>query len=453
MGFKLKLALQLAALLITTWLLGWATLASGYRATQVALALLLCAQIAGLWRTLTTTNRELTRFLTAISHNDFTQSFKPVDGGGGFRELGQAFEAIIERFREARSDKELQAAYLSAFIERMPIAVLALAGDGRILHSNRALQDLLHLPAPPPSLAQIRQHHPQLAPMLEQLQPDQSVNLQIKSLGEKSLGETRNLKLACTILRSRGQQQKLITLQNIQHELDAQELAAWQNLIRVMAHEIMNSITPITSLADTAAQCLDDSRAHPAAQSDPQLIALLDDIDSALGTIGSRSQALLRFVDSYRRLSRLPTPLPRLFSVQELFMQVQRLVEVQVSTVHFTTHCEPPELKLHADQEQLEQALLNLINNALDAIREHSAPRLALSAWQQSGRILLRVEDNGCGMTPAQLEQIFVPFFTTKRGGNGIGMSVVRQIVHLNGGRIEVQSSPGAGTQVLLSFG
>jgi nitrogen fixation/metabolism regulation signal transduction histidine kinase len=447
MGFKLKLALQLAALCATTLLLGWVVLATGYHATLVALVLLLCAQLAGLWRTLTTTNRELTRFLTAISHNDFTQSFKPVDGSGGFRELGQAFEAIIERFREARSDKELQAAYLSAFIERMPIAVLALGSDSRILHSNRALQELLRLPAPPPSLTQIRQHHPQLAEALEHLLPDQNLNLQLKGAGE-----TRNLKLACTILRSRGQQQKLITLQNIQEELDAQELQAWQNLIRVMAHEIMNSITPITSLADTAAHFLDDTRAHPATQSDPQLHALLDDVGSALGTIGSRSQALWRFVDSYRRLSRLPTPLPRTFSVHDLFAQVQRLVEAQLGAVSFTAECEPLQLELKADQEQLEQALLNLINNSLDALQDRPAPRLALQAWQQAGRLLLRVEDNGCGMTPEQLEQVFVPFFTTKRGGNGIGMSVVRQIVHLNGGRIEVQSTPGAGTRVLLSF-
>jgi nitrogen fixation/metabolism regulation signal transduction histidine kinase len=447
MGFKLKLALQLAALLVTTLLLSWVVLATGYYATRVALVLLLCAQLAGLWRTLTTTNRELTRFLTAISHNDFTQSFKPVDGSGGFLELGQAFEAIIERFREARSDKELQAAYLSAFIERMPIAVLALGDDGRILHSNRALQELLHLPAAPPSLAQIRQHHPQLAQTLQQLQPDQNLNLQLKGSGE-----ARNLKLACTILRSRGQQQKLITLQNIQEELDAQELQAWQNLIRVMAHEIMNSITPITSLADTAAHCLDDSRAHPATQSDPQLHALLDDVGSALGTIGARSQALLRFVESYRRLSRLPTPLPRVFTLRELFAQVQRLVEAQLGGVNFVLDYEPKELELNADQEQLEQALLNLINNSLDALRDRPAPRLALSAWQQGGRVFLRVEDNGCGMTPEQLEQVFVPFFTTKRGGNGIGMSVVRQIVHLNGGRIEVQSTVNEGTRVLLSF-
>jgi nitrogen fixation/metabolism regulation signal transduction histidine kinase len=447
MDFKLKLALQLGALLLTMLLLSWVVLATGYYATRVALALLLCAQLAGLWRTLTTTNRELTRFLTAISHNDFTQSFKPVDGSGGFRELGQAFEAIIARFREARGDKELQAAYLSAFIERMPIAVLALGADGRILHSNRALQELLRLPAPPPHLAQIRQHHPQLAETLEQLQPDQNVNLQLKGSGE-----TRNLKLACTILRSRGQQQKLITLQNIQAELDAQELQAWQNLIRVMAHEIMNSITPITSLADTAMHCLDDSRALPAARSDAQLQALLDDVGSALGTIGARSQALLRFVDSYRRLSRLPTPLPRSFGVRELFAQVRRLVEAQLGAVDFAIDCEPPELELKADQEQLEQALLNLINNSLDALQGHPAPRLVLSARQQAGRLLLRVDDNGCGMTPEQLEQMFLPFFTTKRGGNGIGMSVVRQIVHLNGGRIEVQSTAGEGTRVLLSF-
>lgn len=447
MGFKLKAALQLAGLSLTTLLLGWVVWHTDYRATPIALTLLLCAQVAVLWRTLTTTNRELTRFLDAISHNDFTQSFKPVAGDGGFRELGQAFEAIIERFRQARSDKELQAAYLSAFIERLPTAVLAVGTDGRVPHSNSKLQELLRLPAPPPSLAQIHQHHPQLAEALEQLQAGQSVTLQLKTAGD-----TRNLKIACTVLCTRGLQQKLLTLHNIQQELDAQELQAWQNLIRVMAHEIMNSITPITSLADTASRCLEDSRALPTTRSDPQLHALLDDVGSALETIGARSQALLRFVDSYRRLSRLPTPMPQTFRMQQLFTRVHQLVERQLGDVQFSVECEPPPLELRVDQEQLEQALLNLLNNALYAVAGQAEARISLRAWQQSGRVHLRVEDNGCGMTPEQLEKIFVPFFTTKRGGNGIGMSIVRQIVHLNGGRIEVQSNPGKGTSVLLSF-
>ncbi|MDR2213385.1 MAG: ATP-binding protein [Pseudomonadales bacterium] len=446
MDFKLKLALRLAALLGTTLLLGWAALATGYHVTLVALLLLLVLQLLGLWRSLTTTNRELTRFLTAISHNDFTQSFKPASGDGGFRELGLAFEAIIERFREARGDKELQAAYLSAFIERLPTAVLALGDDERILHGNRALRELLRLPVAPLNLTQLRRHQSELAEALVQLQPGQTLNLQVKNQGE-----TRNLKLACTILRSSGQQQKLITLQNIQEELDARELQAWQNLIRVMAHEIMNSLTPITSLADTATLCLDDSRAHRAAQ-EPQLQALLDDIGNALHTIGTRSQALWRFVDSYRRLSRLPTPLPRPFRVRDLFAQTQHLVRQRLDGVNFNMDCEPPELQLQADQEQLEQALLNLLNNSLDALHENPAPQITLSAWLQAGRIQLCVQDNGGGMTPAQLEQMFVPFFTTKRGGSGIGMSMARQIVHLNGGRIEAQSQPGAGTRIVLSF-
>jgi len=264
--------------------------------------------------------------------------------------------------------------------------------------------------------------------------------------------EPKELTLACTILRSRGQQQKLVTLQNIRSELDAQELQAWQNLIRVMTHEIMNSITPLASLADTAQQCLDESRAHAAVREDAQLQALLDDVQSALHTIGSRGQGLLRFVDSYRRLSRLPPPAPRRFLVRDCFTNLCRLVQPQMAGVHFECHCAPDTLELHADPEQLEQALLNLVNNALDAVEGTAQPRLTLLAFTQNGRAMLRLEDNGCGMNSEQLEQIFVPFFTTKKHGNGIGMSVVRQIVQLNGGRIDVESTPGVGTRVTMSF-
>jgi len=144
--------------------------------------------------------------------------------------------------------------------------------------------------------------------------------------------------------------------------------------------------------------------------------------------------------------------MPQTFRMQQLFTRVHQLVERQLGDVQFSVECEPPPLELRVDQEQLEQALLNLLNNALYAVAGQAEARISLRAWQQSGRVHLRVEDNGCGMTPEQLEKIFVPFFTTKRGGNGIGMSIVRQIVHLNGGRIEVQSNPGKGTSVLLSF-
>src|SRR5690606_37688051 len=161
-----------------------------YHATTIALTLILMVQIAGLWRTLTTTNRELTRFLTAVSHNDFTQSFKPVDGDGGFRELGLAFEAIIERFREARSDKDVQAAEPRAFVARPRTPVLALAADDRRLHGNRALQAVLRLPAAPTSLAPIRQRHPQLAAALESLQAGQPLTVQVRNATE-----TRHIKL------------------------------------------------------------------------------------------------------------------------------------------------------------------------------------------------------------------------------------------------------------------
>lgn len=447
MAFKLKLALQLAGLLLTTLLLGWVAFATDYHATLLLVVLLLGVQLASLWRTLTVTNRELARFLNAISHNDFTQSFKPIAGDTEFRALSNAFESIAERFRQTRSDKELQAAYLSAFIERLPTAVLALDEQGGILHSNTALRDLLELSAPPRTLMQINQRHPVLTAALDSLKPSASKQVRLSNTSEP-----KELTLACTILRSRGQQQKLVTLQNIRFELDAQELQAWQNLIRVMTHEIMNSITPLASLADTAQQCLEESRMHVAVREDAQLQSLLDDVQSALLTIGSRGQGLLRFVDSYRRLSRLPSPVPRRFLVRDCFDNLRRLIRPQMDNVRLECHCTPETLELHADPEQLEQALLNLINNALDAVQGMEQPRLRVLAFTQNARVLVRVEDNGCGMNGEQLEQIFVPFYTTKKQGNGIGMSVVRQIAQLNGGRIDVESTPGNGTRVTMSF-
>lgn len=448
MGFNTRVVLHVLGLLLTISLLAWCIGNTQYYATMLTLSLLLAFQVASLLRYVHSTNRQLARFMEAIRHADFTQNFRQRGPGSSFRQLGQAFDELIIRFRQERSDRETQATYLHAFVDQLPIAVLALVDNDNIPISNTALRRLLgrqyinHL-------RQLDDFDPELASACRELLPGSERVLEINRDGEALF-----LTLSCSILRSGGRQQKLISIQNIQSAMEAREMRAWQNLIRVMTHEIMNSITPITSLADTSSAYLREIRDSPA-QHSGDTTATLDDVEHALATIRSRGEALMRFVENYRSLTRLPAPRLRRFQVSELFDSVTSLMEPQAreAGVAIERHIRPATLALYADPDLLEQAMINLIRNAIDARAGNQEDRITLQAdMLDRGRVALAVEDNGQGIEAEHLENVFIPFFTTRRGGSGIGMSIVKQIVSLNGGRINVQSSPGQGTVVTINF-
>jgi len=262
------------------------------------------------------------------------------------------------------------------------------------------------------------------------------------------------LALYATEFRLRQQKYTMVSVQNIQSELEEKEMEAWQNLIRVLTHEIMNSVTPIASLASTANDLLmqipedrEDSKKTP--------LTAIDDVSSAVQTIERRSQGLLRFVDSYRKLTRLPKPNFQIFPISELFERVQQLMQSQISErgIDFQTRVDPESLELTADPEMIEQVLINLLMNAIQASARKHKPRIRLTAsMDDRGRTVIRVTDNGPGITDEAMEKIFIPFFTTKKEGSGIGLSLARQIIRLHRGSISVQSKPHVETVFTLRF-
>jgi two-component system nitrogen regulation sensor histidine kinase NtrY len=451
MAFNLRVLMHVAGILANLLLLAWLWSHYTYYATMLTLLIILAVQVTSLLRYISATNRELSRFLAAVKYADFSQSFRGNRSHSSFRELGDAFDGVIEKFRSERGAKEEQAVYLQAFVQQLPIAVFALHEDGRIVLGNQSFHRFLgerqiH------HLDQLREFDTALANFIATLRPSRDQSFKLK----RPYGAL-HLKISCTLLRQRGQTHKLISIQDISSDLESQELEAWHNLIRVMTHEIMNSITPLTSLADTARQYIVEAGTEVRkleGQKD-ELLSLLDDAANATTTIGKRGQGLLRFVQSYRTLSRLPAPKPRAFRVKELLQDVATLMNEPASKqqARLTFDCTPDTLELKADPELLEQALINLVQNAVDAVSGVNGATISMHAeLRERGHVTLAVKDNGCGMDAAQMEHIFVPFFTTKRGGNGIGMTIVRQIVTQNGGAIRVNSAPGVGTSVTLTF-
>lgn len=453
MGFNTKTVLHIAGILLTVMLLTWCVLNTTYYATMLTLTLVLAFQIHALLRYVSNTNRQLSRFLDAVKHSDFSLSFRHRDMQGSFAALGQSIDAVLDRFREERSAREAQATFLHAFVEQVPIAVLAVNEDGLIEVSNKALRRLIGK-SEIRHLQQIADFDRSLARIMSGLKAGEEQALKLKK-GNDII----HLKLSCSMLRLKGRAIRIISAQDIGDELEAAELNAWQNLIRVMTHEIMNSITPITSLAETSSQYLKEVEKSlgSADTADAETMKmLLVDAENALETIGKRSQGLMRFVESYRTLTRLPEPEFESFYVNDLLANVASLMAEQTGKTHtaVSVECKPVTLELNADREMLEQALINLVLNALDAVSGVDNPAITLHArLKERGGVIMEVTDNGTGIDDDVLENIFIPFFTTKRGGSGIGMSIVRQIVKLNGGQVSVSSAPGKGTTITLAFG
>ena len=265
-------------------------------------------------------------------------------------------------------------------------------------------------------------------------------------------GEALFLKVAATAVVRHGSSQTIYSFQNIAGELSAQELAAWQTVIRTMAHEVMNSLTPISSLSATAAQIVQSVRDGDLSD---EARAALDDAVSALDTVARRSQGLTTFVQNHRRLTRRLTVEPQTLAVERVFARLQRLLAADIAArgIALTVAVEPSTLAVTADADLLDQALINLLRNAMDALRGRGGAAIAARAGRDGeGHTILSVTDNGPGIAPAERERIFVPFYTTKRHGTGIGLTLVRQIVAVHGASLSVIDTPGGGATFRIRF-
>lgn len=410
-------------------------------------ALLAAAVFAGmtwsLFRFVDRSNRGLVRFLQAVRYHDFSLS-PGIEGlSGSFAELNDAFRQISGQFQRAREEKEEQYRYLQTVVQHIGVGLLSLRADGNIDLFNHAAKRLLRV-------SHLR-NIADLPPMFRQLRED----IDRLRPGEKSLlkldfpDEELQLSLSTTEFKQRGQLYKLISLQNIQVELEEKETEAWQSLTRVLTHEIMNSLTPIASLAATASSLLGEAESGAAASTRGQ------DVAEALLTINRRSQGLIRFVHAYRSVALIPKPQFAVFPVAEMFQRMEKLLQEKLTRqgIAFSAEVEPPSLEMTADPDLAEQVLINLLLNAMEALGGSPDPRIQLSSrMNERGRVVIQVSDNGPGIAAEAREKVFIPFFTTKKEGSGIGLSFSRQVMRLHHGSISVQSQPGTGTVFTLRF-
>ena len=390
--------------------------------------------------------RDLLSFLEAIEYSDFTQTFSSPYEDNQFKSLYGAFSNVMHAFQDSRAKNEAQRRYLETLVHHIGIGLLCYNPDGAVQLINNAAKKLLDRPA----LNHIQD--------LSSLSPALANSLLQVKTGEHDLisvdadGEWLQLAVYATRFILQNETYILVSLQNIGAELEEKELEAMQHMTRVLAHEIMNSITPIASLAASAR---DHLQTEVKVQAGEETSETFLDLRDALDTIEKRSQGLLHFVGSYRKIARIPRPDFQLIEVNALLHRVMALFEAEAQDkgVKLMIKVEPASLSLLADPDLIEQVLINLLKNAIEAIEDKSEGNVVLAGiLDRRSKVLLKVTDNGPGIPDEILNQIFVPFFSTKSTGSGIGLSLSRQIMHRHGGSLRAQSQLGGPTSFTLRF-
>ncbi len=426
--FRLFAILQVLALVATIALLTFTLMRYAHVAVPLLLGSVVLLQVLVLIRFVEVHVRTLEDFFAAMAHADFTRHY--VERGVD-EELRTAFNRVLERFQTARTDYEAEAHYLDTIIRHVPVPLIAVRPDGSLsLFNNPArrltgLQALNHVN----DLAVL---DPSLPERLSGIEPGQQLMVQTRMSGVPA-----ELRVSVSEIRLQGNLERLYSLENLSGELTARESSAWRNLIRVLTHEIMNTLTPVTSLAHTSETMLADSDASA-------------DVREAVATIARRSEGLMKFVARYRELLHVPDPEFGDVGVQDLVDGVVALLREDLESVDVEIIVKPRSLVVRGDRDLLHQVFVNIVKNAVDALAATASARLEIVAGFDRGRVRVSVTDNGSGMSAVTQEQIFVPFFTTKREGSGIGMSLSRQIMVAHGGSISVDSAEGEGTTVSL---
>jgi nitrogen fixation/metabolism regulation signal transduction histidine kinase len=431
---------------VTLTALAWVALNTGWYVTIALFTAAAAGQVIALTHFANRSGREVARFLDAVAFDDNTIAFSALSHDPAFTDLGAAMTRVFDQLRTGRALREEQSQYLQTVVAHIPVALLLVDEDGGLQLMNMAARRLFETACS--DVSQLPHFGEAFATTLGSLKPGESAIVRMER-GSEAL----QLKAAATGLVLGGVRHRLMSLQNIETELTAHELAAWQTVIRVMAHEVMNSLTPISSLAGTAGDIVADVMAQMPPD-DPRRTKLVDALE-ALETMARRSEGLLHFVQNHRRITKRMIAQIDVVPVRRIFARLQRLLagELAARNIELTATVEPETLEVSADIELLDQALINLLRNAMEALRDGQPGRITLTGrLETGGHVVIAVADNGPGIAPDQREKIFVPFYTTKRQGSGVGLTLVRQIATVHGATAHISETPGGGATISLRF-
>jgi len=382
-----------------------------------------------------TTPEKIAYFLNAVENEDSMLHFPEKTLHKANAEMNKSLNRVNKLIQEVKIRNREQEQYYSLMLEQVATGIVVVNENGNVMQANSAAKNLLNYQSFN-HIEQLKRIDTNLFNTFYRLKNGETH--QFLKLTYKN--NITHLSLRATSFLSHGENLRIISVHDISNELDAKELESWQKLIRVLAHEIMNSITPITSLSETLLNYF----IPPEKPLDKKTVA---NTVKGLEVINERGTGLIRFVESYRKLTRLSKPVLKHVNLRNLIEHLMLLLENEADfqRIQFNVETETPDICIKADEAQLSQVLINLIKNAMYAVKDITEPRISVRAhYTQNGRCEIQVIDNGSGIPPEIMEQIFIPFFTTKENGSGIGLSLSRQIMKNHGGSIEAVSSPGS---------
>ncbi len=449
-NFRINLIFRVLLLVATVFLFFYIFFKTEFVITLFLIGIIVILQVWSIIHYVDRTNRILNSFLEAIRYSDFSHTFQVGDLDSSFGKLKHSFNEVIKYFQEVKAEKEENYFYLQTVIQHIGIALIAYSKDGEVEMINNATKKLFQVR----SLTNIQQ--------LNSVSNDLVKKLFTIKHGENTLlriqdkNDILQLAIYATEFKIHDRTIILTSIKNIQNELEEKEMESWQKLIRVLTHEIMNSITPISSLSSTVMVILADLKSSLKERTDSDdIIESVEDVESAFQTIHKRTDGLLHFVNTYRNLTSLPKPQISIFPVKQLFKNIHSLLEEQLNSkgINCEIDVHPVTLELSADEKLIEQVLINMVTNSMQSLPGKESAEIKLRGFlSKRGRITLQVIDNGKGILPEVMDKIFIPFFTTKAEGSGIGLSLSKQIMRKHGGSVSAYSDPYNETGFTLTF-
>ncbi len=443
----LNLLIRVLFIVILSVLLGY--LIASDKSLRISLICFFAVAIltANLISFLNSTNKKIKYFFDSVRNDDSNLFFPDEEKNKTVREIFRNMNKVNEQIRHLKIENRNQEHYFQILIEHLAIGIITFDKKGFILHSNSTAKKLLGTDVIT-HIKQLERIDKKLYQTLSSIKPSERRLVPIN----RERGEIQ-LSLKATSFRTNDNELVILSIQDIKNELDEKEVESWMKLIRILMHEIMNSITPITSLSESLSNIysVEGKPILPDQITSKKISTTLQ----GLNVIKDQGKGLMSFVESYRKLTRIPEPDKHLFKVAELFNRLQVLYNTQRKSdkVELTFNLKEPDLEIFADQNLVSQVLINLIKNALEANENNPESKIIIIAGADNDlHPEICVIDNGPGVPAENIDEIFVPFFTTRQNGSGVGLSISRQIMRMHGGNLKVRSAPGKETIFCLSF-
>lgn len=445
--YRIKLIVRVITIALFMFLFLFSIDQEKWYVTSAVSFLVVLILLAELIYFIETTNRELSKFLLSIKHNDFTIHYNTDDSKNKTSlNLRQVFNEISTEFQNVRIEKELHYQYLQTVFAHSKTAIICFEKDGKIQlinESAKKLLDIKHIE----NIKEVKKINPKLFDTIKKINPttEKLIKFKINHI-------LVHLSLQCSLFKIKEKTYKMISLHDVKTVLEDQELDSWKKLIRVLNHEIMNSVTPISSLSSALNKMLSSNKKNQKKLSDLDTEETKDLIES-IKTIENRSKGLLKFVTNYKKITTLPQPNYSEVNIFGLINHISRLLKSKLDEYEIKLEISCPEdLKIRADHELIEQVIINLFLNAIEAIQNQKAKAIRIKSYIKNDFKIIEISDNGPGISDEVLDQIFIPFFTTKKTGSGIGLSLSKQIMQLHRGNLSVNSKIDMGSTFILKF-